>query len=98
MAKRFRFSLRDLLMITFWFSAFGGMFYFMRLVGGYTADWSESARTIVCVPLGVMFYVVLCGAIGSLFGKTKAGLLCGLVIGAIGAFFMSVIGLDAIRS
>jgi hypothetical protein len=74
------------------------MFYIQRFVGSYTNGWLEQARTIVVVPHLVMFYVVLCGAIGSLFGKTKAGFLCGLVIDALGAITMSLVGLDAVRS
>ena len=97
MAKRFQFSIRDLFVTTSLFSIFGGMYYVGRFLRSYTDGWSESARTIVFVPFGVMFFVALGGAIGSLFGKTKAGLLCGLVIGAIEMLAMSVIGLDAIR-
>jgi len=98
MAKRFQFGTRDLFLTTLLFSIFGGMYYVGKPIRSYTDEWSEPARTIVCVPYGVMVFVVLGGAIGSLFGKTKAGLLFGLVIGAIEMLAMSVIGLDAIRS
>jgi len=97
MAWSFRFSLRNLLMTTFWFSIFGGVVCFAKLLDRYTSDCSETTRTIVFVPLFVVYYAPLCAAIGALFGRTKAGLLCGLAIGALGALMLSMIGLDSMK-
>ena len=83
MARRFQFSVYSALMATAWLSVGGASWYLLKGIDKYTLKWPD----VAFVPLLVVLFLTTVAApllaIGSLFGRTKTGMLWGLTLGVV---------------
>jgi hypothetical protein len=91
-AKRFRFTIRNLLLATAWMSVFGGSFSMLRGVETYIENWPDAAQAATIMILVVLFFASPCIAICQLFGRTRIGVYYGLAIGTAIIVAVLIIG------